>query len=186
MRHRVLTYITRADQLLILEYVDGRYREPQIPGGTVEAGELTAVPALREAHEEAGLTALKLVKYLGRFERNLAEIGRDETIMAWFFHLHTDEATADSWRHFECDSSEGKEQSFYESDSQAPHPLDDINIFIAGGMGQGLVRRLARKNIISLVTTETDPQTAVLLYLKGELQAEESSTHAGNCQDHKH
>ena len=79
-----------------------------------------------------------------------------------------------------------KEQSFYESDSQVPHPLDDINIFIAGGMGQGLVRRLARKNITSLITTETDPETAVLMYLKGELQAEESSPHAGNCQDHKH
>ena len=69
---------------------NGRYQEPQIPGGTVEAGELPAVAALREAHEETGLTALKLVKYLGCFERNLAEIGRDETIMAWFYHLQTD------------------------------------------------------------------------------------------------
>lgn len=107
MRHRVFTYITRADQLLILEYVDGRYREPQIPGGTVDVGELPAVAALREAQEETGLSALKIVKYLGCFERNLAEIGRDETIMAWFFHLHTDETTPDSWRHFERDSSEG-------------------------------------------------------------------------------
>ncbi len=79
-----------------------------------------------------------------------------------------------------------KEQSFYESDSHAPHPLDDINIFIAGDMGQGLVRRLARKDITSLITKETDPETAVLLYLKGELQAEEASSHVGNCQDHKH
>ncbi len=79
-----------------------------------------------------------------------------------------------------------KEQSFYESDNHAPHPLDDINIFIAGDMGQGLVRRLARKDITSLITKETDPETAVLLYLKGELPTEESSPHAGNCQDHKH
>jgi len=52
MRHRVFTYITRADQLLILEYVDGRYARPQIPGGTVKVGELATQAALREAQEE--------------------------------------------------------------------------------------------------------------------------------------
>ena len=107
MRHRVFTYITRADQLLILEYVDGRYVLPQIPGGTVEAGESPAQAALREAREETGLEALQLVKCLGNFQRDLTDIGRDETIVAWFFHLHTTESTPQSWQHFECDSSEG-------------------------------------------------------------------------------
>ncbi len=107
MRQRVFTYITRADQLLILEYVDGRYLQPQIPGGTLESGELPAQAALREAYEETGLSALRLVKCLGSFTRDLTDIGRNETIVAWFFHLHTDEVTAESWRHFECDSSEG-------------------------------------------------------------------------------
>lgn len=107
LRQRVFTYITRGDQLLILEYVDGRYLEPQIPSGTVKLGELPAQAALREAQEETGLTALQIVKCLGSFERDLTDIGRDETIIAWFFHLHTYEATPLSWRHFECDSSEG-------------------------------------------------------------------------------
>ncbi len=107
MRHRVFTYITRADQLLILEYVDGRYVLPQIPGGTVKKGEPVAQAALREAQEETGLSALQLVKCLGCFERDLTDIGRDESIVAWFFHLYTNESTPVSWRHFECDSSEG-------------------------------------------------------------------------------
>lgn len=107
MRHRVFTYITRADQLLILEYVDGRYVLPQIPGGTVKKGEPVAQAALREAQEETGLSALQLVKCLGCFERDLTDIGRDESIVAWFFHLHTLESTPVSWRHFESDSSEG-------------------------------------------------------------------------------
>lgn len=107
MRHRVFTYITRVDQLLIIEYVDGRYAQPQIPGGTVQAGESVAQAALREAQEETGLTALQLVKCLGSFERNLRDMGRDESIVAWFFHLHTDEPTPVAWRHFERDSSEG-------------------------------------------------------------------------------
>ncbi len=58
LRQRVFTYITRGDQLLILEYVDGRYLEPQIPGGTVKLGELPAQAALREAQEETGLGSL--------------------------------------------------------------------------------------------------------------------------------
>lgn len=107
MRHRVFTYITRADQLLILEYVDGRYLQPQIPGGTVKTGELPAQAALREAQEETGLSELQIVKCLGHFERDLTNIGRDESIVAWFFHLHTNEVAPESWRHFECDSSEG-------------------------------------------------------------------------------
>lgn len=107
LRHRVFTYITRADQLLILEYVDGRYLQPQIPGGTINKCELPAQAALREAQEETGLTALQLISFLGSFERDLTDIGRDETIVAWFFHLQTDEITPEKWQHFECDSSEG-------------------------------------------------------------------------------
>ena len=48
-----------------------------------------------------------MVKCLGSFARDLTDIGRNETIVAWFFHLHTDETTPESWRHFERDSSEG-------------------------------------------------------------------------------
>ena len=79
-----------------------------------------------------------------------------------------------------------KEQSFHESSAHEPHPLDDIDVFITAEMGSGMVRRLARKGIKGLITKETDPETAVLLYLKGELQADETSSHEGDCQSHKH
>ncbi|MCK9535553.1 MAG: NifB/NifX family molybdenum-iron cluster-binding protein [Pseudomonas sp.] len=78
------------------------------------------------------------------------------------------------------------EQSFHESSAHAAHPLDDTDVLITGGMGSGMVRRLARKGIKGLITQESDPDTAVLLYLKGELQAEESSLHEGDCHDHQH
>lgn len=74
-----------------------------------------------------------------------------------------------------------KEQSFHESSNSEPHPLDDIEVFITAGMGQGMVRRLVSKNIKGLVTQETDPETAVSLYLQGALQAGES-----NGQHHDH
>lgn len=107
MRHRVFTYITRGQQLLLLRYPDGRYLLSQIPGGTVKKGETPSKAALREAKEETGLEAIRLVRCLGSFKRDLSGIGRNETIMAWFFHLQTNEQTPNSWRHFETEPSEG-------------------------------------------------------------------------------
>jgi predicted Fe-Mo cluster-binding NifX family protein len=65
-----------------------------------------------------------------------------------------------------------KEQSFHESSPHAPHVLDDIDVLIAGDMGQGLITRLARKGIEAIVTKETDPEQAVTLYLSGTLPRE--------------
>lgn len=62
-----------------------------------------------------------------------------------------------------------REQSFHDSSPHDDHPLDDVDVLISGGMGQGLVRRLERKGIQGLVTSETDPDTAVSLYLRGAL-----------------
>ncbi len=82
-----------------------------------------------------------------------------------------------------------KEQSFHESSNREPHPLDDIDLLIVGDMGPGLSSRLARKGIKSLITKETDPETAVVLYLKGELKTQEPSAdhyHSHEHHDHEH
>lgn len=60
-----------------------------------------------------------------------------------------------------------KEQSFRESPSHLPHPLDDIDVLITGGVGQGLMTRLNRRGIDCVVTEEEDPENAVSLYLSG-------------------
>ena len=70
-----------------------------------------------------------------------------------------------------------KEQAFHESSPHEPHPLDDIDVLIAGGLGQGLVMRLARKGIKGLVTKESDPEKAVLLYLSGFLEGDQPNLH---------
>ena len=71
-----------------------------------------------------------------------------------------------------------KEQSFHDSSPHAAHPLDDIDVLISGGMGQGLMSRLERKGIKSLVTSEDDPESAVSLYLSGALSSEPPCSHA--------
>lgn len=78
-----------------------------------------------------------------------------------------------------------KEASFHDSPPDAPHPLDDVDLLIAGGMGQGLQTRLARKGIVSLVTSETDPETAVGLWLAGSLPQVAAHAHAAGG-DHDH
>jgi predicted Fe-Mo cluster-binding NifX family protein len=62
-----------------------------------------------------------------------------------------------------------KEQSFHESSPHEPHPLDGVQVLIAGNMGTGLVRRLEAKGINAVITPETDPDKAVAGYLDGSL-----------------
>lgn len=58
-----------------------------------------------------------------------------------------------------------KEESFHDSDSNAPHPLDGVDVLLTGGMGSGLAQRLARKAIVAQVTTQTEPDEAIKHYL---------------------
>lgn len=61
------------------------------------------------------------------------------------------------------------DQSFHAISPQAAHPLDGVQVLITGGMGEGLVARLARMGIEGLITPESDPDRAVALFLAGNL-----------------
>jgi len=76
------------------------------------------------------------------------------------------------------------EQSFHEAAPQALHPLDEVQVLIAGGMGPGLHRRLAVKGIKALVTTETDPDQAVTAYLHDKLAV--ATEGCGHDHSHPH
>ena len=62
------------------------------------------------------------------------------------------------------------EQSLHESDNDAPHPLDEANVLISGGMGNGLQARLKRRGILAVATAETDLDQAVSAWLNGNLK----------------
>jgi len=76
-----------------------------------------------------------------------------------------------------------REQSFHDSSPHEDHPLDDIDVPISGGMGEGLVRRLGNKGIRCLVTSEPDPERAVSLDLDGKPAGEPPRAHSYG-QDH--
>ncbi len=77
------------------------------------------------------------------------------------------------------------EQSFHASSSHQPHPLDNINILISGGMGPGLIQRMAARGVQVIVTSETDLDKAINGVLAGTLQHEEDKIH-NHDHDHSH
>jgi len=63
-----------------------------------------------------------------------------------------------------------KSRSLHESPPRAPHPLDDVQVLISGGMGNGVRRRLAAMGVAPVVTDRTDPDLAVSAWLDGSLE----------------
>lgn len=53
-------------------------------------------------------------------------------------------------------------------DDQAQHPVDGM-LLITSEAGEGFTERLARRGTRVLITSETDPETAVALWLDGRL-----------------
>ena len=49
------------------------------------------------------------------------------------------------------------------------HPLDAVDVVITGSAGSGFVRQMAARNVQAVVTSETDPITAVTHYVSGTL-----------------
>ncbi len=86
----------------------------------------------------------------------------------------------------ELSKEETLKYTFHEDSSDNPqNKLFDVNIILTGGIGAGSTNKLAARNIKAYVIEEKDPNTAVDLILKGELQAIEPAEHAGcNCGGH--
>lgn len=76
-----------------------------------------------------------------------------------------------------------KEQCFHEwhGNDDQPHPLDIADVLLTTSCGAGFVKRMARRNIRLLITPETDPKTAVALFLQDKLP-----TIAPEAQEHDH
>ncbi len=60
-----------------------------------------------------------------------------------------------------------KEMSIHEYCSDAPHPIDGLDVLITGSCGDGFLRKLAARGVRVVVTGETDPLTAVTAVSSG-------------------
>jgi predicted Fe-Mo cluster-binding NifX family protein len=61
-----------------------------------------------------------------------------------------------------------KEQLPHYFDDKGPHPLDGVEIIVAGSAGDGFIRHMAKRGAQVLLTGETYPATALQKVLAGE------------------
>ncbi|PPQ38027.1 Predicted Fe-Mo cluster-binding protein, NifX family [Rhodoblastus acidophilus] len=74
-----------------------------------------------------------------------------------------------------------QEQTIHSADPDASHPLDEVEVLIAGSAGGGFVNRMAQRGVMTVITAQTDPAQAVADYLSGKLAAPAPHDHS---QDH--
>lgn len=58
-----------------------------------------------------------------------------------------------------------RELAMHEFRGEGSHPLDDVDVIIAGSFGEGFARRLAARGIHVVATDQADPLAAVRDYL---------------------
>lgn len=106
-RNRVFTYITNGDRLLVFDHVDFPDAGTQIPGGTIEPGEMPEIAAIREAKEETGLLDLTVLSLIEKENIDLSPYGKDEIINGWFYHLQYEGKLSERWQHAELTPGDG-------------------------------------------------------------------------------
>ena len=62
-----------------------------------------------------------------------------------------------------------KAQVFHHWESDDPHPLDGISVIVAGSAGDGFLRRMAKRGVQVLLTSERDVTRAFSAVLSGEV-----------------
>jgi predicted Fe-Mo cluster-binding NifX family protein len=77
------------------------------------------------------------------------------------------------------------EYAMHEFDDEGAHPLDGVDVLLAGSAGEGVVRKAARRGIRLVCTAETDPTRAIDDFLGGHLAPAASCDHHCNCS-HSH
>jgi 8-oxo-dGTP pyrophosphatase MutT (NUDIX family) len=104
---KVAAYITRVERLLVFRHVDFLDAGIQVPGGTLLPGESPLSGALREAHEETGLTSLVPLAYLGSRRYTFGDGSVVQHIERHYVHLACTRDTPERWVAWERDPSDG-------------------------------------------------------------------------------
>lgn len=60
------------------------------------------------------------------------------------------------------------EEVFHHFHDAGPHPLDGVDLVVAGSAGDGFLRHMGRRGADVLLTGEADPETALRRILAGE------------------
>lgn len=101
VKRKSFAYITQGNKLLVFEHPDAPLAGIQVPAGTIEDEESPQTGALREAREETGLEALRVVQFLGEQIRDMSDYDKQEIHHRYFYHLLCEEETPETWLHGE-------------------------------------------------------------------------------------
>lgn len=96
--HKALSYVMHEGRLLVFRQRGRPEQGVQVPGGSVEPGELAATAALREASEETGLSGLHVKRYLGSAVYHL-KVDLGPPHLRHFFELVCGGAAPERWEH---------------------------------------------------------------------------------------
>ncbi len=66
-----------------------------------------------------------------------------------------------------------KEQLFHHFQDDGEHPLDGLEIVIAGSAGDGFIRHMKKRGAEVVLTGETDPAVALARIIGGEAQPDQ-------------
>jgi predicted Fe-Mo cluster-binding NifX family protein len=58
-----------------------------------------------------------------------------------------------------------RELAMHDFHGDGPHPIDDVDVLLSQGFGDGFAQRMARRGILTIATDQTDPVAAVHAYL---------------------
>ncbi len=67
-----------------------------------------------------------------------------------------------------------KDEVFHEFADDRPHPLDGVELVVAGSAGDGFVRHMKTRGAEVVLTGETDPREALRRLARGEALPEKS------------
>jgi 8-oxo-dGTP pyrophosphatase MutT (NUDIX family) len=110
VKDKVFAYITHHNRLLVFIHPFAPEGGIQVPAGTVKANEQPEEAVLREVFEETGLLDLVVEGFLGEYEQDMSDFGRDEIHHRYFYHLRCEGDPPATWRHEERDPSDDPKQ----------------------------------------------------------------------------
>ena len=79
-----------------------------------------------------------------------------------------------------------REMAIHDFAGDGPHPLDTVQAVIVGSAGQGFVRRMASRGVVTATTDMADPAAAALALAEGRLPPALPALLGEPCDDHDH
>ncbi|QLH38703.1 MAG: nitrogen fixation protein [Defluviicoccus sp.] len=79
-----------------------------------------------------------------------------------------------------------KEMAMHDFHGDGPHPLDAMDLIIAGSFGEGFAARMAQRGITIVATDLIDPVAAVKEFMVRKSLGEEFGSGKGACGGHGH